>query len=118
MSWNLHDSLGPAGAPGRGPRLAAREQEDAVPGTFPGMAASAVPTAVPTVAEEMSWGADADEAEEDALWHREHVAELEASGLVSPRQWAAWSWLCRRGIREGIREAPPQGDEDDPPEAR
>ena len=53
---------------------------------------------LPTVAAGLSWGEQDDTGDE--RWPQDMERELQAEGFVSPREWALWAKMCRRGVVE------------------
>lgn len=54
--------------------------------------------ALPTVAAYM--GMEDEDAREDQRWTMHQARELRALGWMSPREWAAWGTMVRRGVQE------------------
>lgn len=92
MSWDSKDNQ--------------RQRGRGVTGTaVPGLPAPAapkegLPEVLPTVADMLFWDAATNDLWQDAGVSHEEARALAAMGMISDRQWDAWSWIARRGVQE------------------
>lgn len=92
MSWDSKDSQ----------RQHGRRPAGTVAPGLPAPAASkeGLPEVLPTVADLLFWDAASDDPMQDAGVSHEEARELVALGMISDRQWDAWSRIVRRGVTE------------------
>ena len=92
MSWDSKDNQRQRG---RGPAGTVAPDLPA-----PAAPKEGLPEVLPTVADMLFWDAATDDPWQDAGVSHEEARELAALGMISDRQWDAWSWLCKRGVQE------------------
>ena len=92
MSWDSKD-----GQRQRGRSMAGQEPLGL---PAPAVPKEGLPEVLPTVADLLSWEAASDDPWQDAGVSHEEARERAALGMLSDRQWDAWSWICKRGVQE------------------
>ncbi len=92
MSWDSKDSQRHRG---RGPAGTVVSELPA-----PAAPKEGLPEVLPTVADMLFWDAATNDQWQDAGVSHEEARELAALGMISDRQWDAWSRIARRGVQE------------------
>lgn len=100
MTWSVNDLVRTPGRASAAPASAREASTPVAPDAPPAplvLDDAGIPM-LPTVAAGLSWGEQDDTGEE--RWTQDMERDLQTEGFVSPREWAMWAKLCRRGVVE------------------